>query len=144
MPQLAERVAQADVVRTARGGKPTSPLLPEEAAAVAQLVRALPATERGEMVQQMATTVGREQAIALAADRSTSTTGRWGLQHMRLGARRMTEGRSTAVLLFKGDQALKDKAVAKDDKALTGPRARAAEYWRRRWAPCAKTYWTPP
>lgn len=126
MPQLAERVAQADVVRTARGGKPTSPLLPEEAAAVAQLVRALPATERGEMVQQMATTVGKEQAIALAAqiDQHDRALG----LAMRLGARRTTEGRSTAVLLFKGDQALKDKAVAKDDKALTGPRARAAEY----------------
>ena len=46
---------------------------------------------------------------------------------MRMGGARTTEGRATATLIFKGEQAIKDKLLKDDSEAVTGTRAMVAK-----------------
>jgi hypothetical protein len=121
---IAKRLEQAGAVST-WAGKAVSPLDSNEAAGVSAMLDALPARQWSQAVATISDKLGprfagalaeqidaKDKPLALAfATASSQTTG---------GA---VEGRYTSELIKKGAIALKDGAVLKDDKKVTGWKA---------------------
>jgi len=121
---LTRRVDQASIVRE-QTGAPVSPLLNQEAEKLGQLINNLPVEQRATAVAQLATTVGPEQASALAKqiapkDKALSIA-------LGMSGSKTTMGRYTSEIVLRGSQAMKDKSVKTDNSAVTGIRARVAE-----------------
>ena len=123
---VAARVEQADTVSKGWAGSTVSPLLPEEAEALAGTLNNLAPAARSTFIATMAKAIPPKQMAALAKqidgkDRALALS-------MALGTSGTTAGRYTSELVIKGAQAIKDKGVKPDNSAVTGTRARAAEY----------------
>lgn len=123
---LSARVEQADTVSRGWAGTTVSPLLPEEADALAGTLNNLAPAARATFIATMAKSVPPKQMAALAKqidgkDRALALS-------MALGSSGTTSGRFTSELVIKGAQAIKDKGVKPDNTAVTGTRARASEY----------------
>jgi hypothetical protein len=123
---LAARVEQADTVSKGWAGSTVSPLLPEEAEQLAGTLNNLAPAARSTFIATLSKAVPPKQMAALAKqidgkDRALALS-------MALGSSGTTAGRFTSELVIKGAQAIKDKGVKPDNSAVTGTRARAAEY----------------
>jgi len=123
---IAARVQQADTVSRGWAGATVSPLLPEEADALAGTLGNLAPAERSTAIAALSRAVPPKQMAAIAKqidgkDRALALS-------MALGTSGTTSGRYTSELVIKGAQAIKDKGVKLDSSAVTGTRARAAEY----------------
>jgi hypothetical protein len=105
----------------ASAGRPVSPLQPTEAVAWADRLKALPVEQRADQLAAVGQSLGIGQVAALA-DQLDKGNKPLALA-MKLGLDRTTAGRTVAGLALKGAQALADKAVKKDDAALTGWRS---------------------
>lgn len=123
---IAARVQQADTVSRGWAGATVSPLLPEEADALAGTLGNLAPAARSTAIAALSRAVPPKQMAAIAKqidgkDRALALS-------MALGTSGTTSGRYTSELVIKGAQAIKDKGVKLDSSAVTGTRARAAEY----------------
>jgi hypothetical protein len=123
---LAARVEQADTVSKGWAGTTVSPLLPEEADALAGTLNNLAPAARSTFIATLSKAVPPKQMAALAKqidgkDRALALS-------MAMGTAGTTAGRYTSELVIKGAQAIKDKGVKPDNSAVTGTRARASEY----------------
>lgn len=123
---IAARVQQADTVSKGWAGSTVSPLLPEEADALAGTLGNLAPAARSTAIAALSRAVPPKQMAAIAKqidgkDRALALS-------MALGSSGTTAGRYTSELVIKGAQAIKDKGVKLDSSAVTGTRARAAEY----------------
>jgi hypothetical protein len=123
---IAARVQQADTVGRGWAGGSVSPLLPEEADALAGTLGNLAPAARSTAIAALSRAVPPKQMAAIAKqidgkDRALALS-------MALGSAGTTSGRFTSELVLKGAQAIKDKGVKLDSSAVTGVRARAAEY----------------
>jgi hypothetical protein len=123
---IAARVEQADTVSRGWAGTTVSPLLPEEANALAGTLNNLAPAARSAFIAQLASAVPPRQLAAVAKqidgkDRALALS-------MALGTSGTTAGRYTSELVIKGAQAIKDKGVKPDNTAVTGARAQASEY----------------
>jgi hypothetical protein len=121
---VAQRVAQAQVAAT-RAGRAVSPLLPEEAARMGDLLGAVAPAAQGRMIAQLASVLPAGQMQALAAqindkDRALSL-------QMAAGAAKTSEGRTVAELIGRGRQAIKDKAIKEESGAEFGLRPQLAK-----------------
>lgn len=123
---LAARVDQADTVSKGWAGTTVSPLLPEEADALAGTLNNLAPAARSTFIATLAKAVPPKQMAALA--KQIDSKDRPLALSMALGSSGTTAGRHTSELVIKGAQAIKDKGVKADNTAVTGTRARAAEY----------------
>lgn len=123
---LAARVEQADTVSKGWAGTTVSPLLPEEADALAGTLNNLAPAARSTFIATLAKAVPPKQMAALA--KQIDSKDRALALSMALGTSGTTAGRHTSELVIKGAQAIKDKGVKPDNAAVTGTRARAAEY----------------
>lgn len=106
------------------GGQPVSPLTRQEADAVGKLINVLPVDQRSSAVAQLAQVIGPQQSAALAKQMAPKDKA-LGLA-LGLAGDKTSAGRYTSELVLRGDQAIRDKGVEKDNKALTGIRARVA------------------
>lgn len=120
---IGERTAQASIVQQQTGG-PVSPLLKSEAESVGKILNALPVEQRSTAIAQLATAVGPQQASALGNQMAPKDKG-LGIA-LSLAADRTTAGRYVSEIVLRGTQAIKDKAVKEDNKALVGVRAAVA------------------
>lgn len=121
--QLGDRVLAADRVRM-WSGKPASPLTSDEAANFGRMLAALPAEQRGNAVAMVAATVPPQQAQALA--RQIDQRDKALALALAVGTDRTTQGRTTAELILRGAQAVKDRGIKEETAAETGLRARLA------------------
>lgn len=120
-PQLVlERLKLMAAYETAAGA-PISPLQPAEAKALADRLKALPPDAVSEVLGQIGglLNVGRVAALAEQLDKGNKPLA----LSLKLGLDRTTAGRTTSALVLRGAQALADKAVKRDDQALTGWRS---------------------
>lgn len=120
---LAGRVEQAQTVAT-RTRRPVSPLLPEEAARVGDMLAAMAPAAQGRAIAQLAQVLPSGQLSAMA--KQLDGKDRALALQMAAGASRTTEGRTVAELIGRGRQAIKDKAVKEDTASESGLRAALA------------------
>ncbi len=123
--QLGQRAQQANIV-SQWAGKEVSLFRPDEAEKVASVLQAMPPADRagalagiskgmtpGQRVAFAKQVAPKDRGLELAAGMAASTT---------------TAGRYTSELLLIGQQAVKDKSIKSDNMAVTGTKAKAAEY----------------
>lgn len=132
---VAKRIEQAETVGM-WAGKAVSPLDSHEAEAVAGMLEALPPKAKSQAVATISAALGPRLAGALAEqvdkqDRALSLSFQAGSSMTTgatnwLGTKTIPE-RYTSELILKGSQAIKDGAVMKDDKKVTGWKATIAE-----------------
>lgn len=132
---VAARIDQAETVGM-WAGKAVSPLDSHEAEAVAGMLEALPPKAKSQAVSTISAALGPRLAGALAEqvdkqDRALSLAFQAGSSMTTgatnwLGTKTIPE-RYTSELILKGSQAIKDGAVMKDDKKVTGWKALIAE-----------------
>lgn len=122
--QIATRVAQAETVRQ-WAGRPVSPFTPDEAQTMGKMLATLPPDQRGNSIAALASTLPSEQITALAAQIAPNDRA-LGLA-MAVGAAKTTAGRTTAELVLRGAQAIKDKAIKEEQGAEFGVRATIAK-----------------
>ncbi len=121
---LGKRVDQARTVEM-WAGKPVSPLDAREAEQLRGMLDALPPKVKSQAVATIAESVGPRMAgaMALQLDKQDKALA---LAFASSGAK-TTAGRYTSELILKGANALKDGAVMKDDKKVTGWKATIAQ-----------------
>lgn len=124
---IAARVQQADTVSRGWAGSTVSPLLPEEADALAGTLGNLAPAARSTAIAALSRAVPPKQMAAIAKqidgkDRALA------LSMAIHGGDQTSAGRFTSELVLKGAQAIKDKSIKLDNAAVTGTRAKAAEY----------------
>lgn len=120
---LGNRIQQAQIV-SQQVGATVSPLTKVEAERVGKLLSMLPVEQRSSALAQLGETLGPQQASALGRQLAPKDKAT-GIALGMAGAK-TTMGRYTSELVLRGAQALKDKAVAPDNKALSGVRAQVA------------------
>lgn len=120
MPKLLE---QADAV-SAWAGKPVSPFDANRAERVRSMLEALPPKQRSQAVSTIAQSVGPRYAGAVA-EQLDKQDKPLALAFAMAGSQ-TTNNRYTSELILKGAQAMKDGAVMKDDKKVTGWKASIA------------------
>lgn len=110
--QLATRAAQADTLR-AWTGREVSPLRPEEAKSLAEMLNALPAPQRAKSLNMLGKVMTPPQMQAMAADMGESSIGVATL----LAARdlRSTSDRLVSEIYLKGVDAVRDKRITYDE-----------------------------
>jgi hypothetical protein len=121
---ISKRLEQADQVGM-WAGRAVSPLDANEAASVRNMLDALPPKQKSQAVATLAQSVGPRAAgaIALQLDKQDKPLA---LAFAHAGDK-TTAGRYTSELLLKGATAIKDGAVMKDDKKVTGWKATIAQ-----------------
>lgn len=124
---ISARVAQADTVSRGWAGSTVSPLLPEEADALAGTLGNLAPAARSTVIAALSRAVPPKQMAAIAKqidgkDRALA------LSMAIHGSDQTSEGRYTSELVLKGAQAVKDKSIKLDNSAVTGVRAQASNY----------------
>lgn len=121
---IGKRLEQAQTVGLWSGSN-VSPLDAREAESVRNMLEALPAKQRSQAIATVAASVGPKPAaaIALQLDKQSKPLA----LAFATATQQTTAGRYTSELILKGDQAIKDGAVAKDDKKVTGWKATIAQ-----------------
>lgn len=121
---IGKRLEQAQTVGLWSGSN-VSPLDAREAESVRNMLEALPAKQRSQAIATVAASVGPKPAaaIALQLDKQSKPLA----LAFATANQQTTAGRYTSELILKGDQAIKDGAVAKDDKKVTGWKATIAQ-----------------
>lgn len=125
---LGNRIQQAQIVSQQVGGT-VSPLTKVEAERVGKILAILPVDQRTTALATLGETVGPELASAMGrqmAPNGASLISKADGITLAMGGMKTTAGRHASQLVQRGAQALKDKAVAPDDKSLTGVRAQVA------------------
>lgn len=120
---IGKRMDQASLVQT-QTGSPVSPLLSHEAEQVGKMINVLPVDQRATAIAQLAEVMGPGAASAFGHQVAPKDKA-LGLA-IGLATAKTTAGRYTSELVLRGAQAMKDKAVTVDNKALTGIRAQVA------------------
>lgn len=132
VPQLvAQRLASISGVEV-YAGRPVSPLQPNEAKAFAETLRAMPPEARSEVLGQtgaLLTGTNGLPRLAALADQLDKQDRPLALA-LKMGLDRTTAGRAASTYVLRGQQALADKTVKKDDSALAGWRAEIAKLVR--------------
>jgi hypothetical protein len=109
LPALRERVAKADVVG-GWTGRPESPLYPEEAEALGNLLQAADPRGFGQAARMLSELLPAQQLAAVA--RQMDSKDRPLALALMAGATNTTEGRTSAELIRRGVQAVRDKHEA--------------------------------
>lgn len=121
---ISQRSEQARIA-SGQLGRPVSPLMTAEAERVAQMIQVLPVEQRSEALAQISNVVGPSIATALSKQIAPKDLP-IGIS-MGMATSQTTYGRNASVLVLKGAQALKDKAIKEDNAAVTGVRAQIAK-----------------
>lgn len=121
---IGARLQAAQIVQT-RAGRPVSPLTNDEADMLASSINALPVQQRATALATLGKTVGPQAAAGLAAqidkkDKALALA-------LQFGTSATTEGRTTAEIILRGQQALKDKTIKPDTVAADGWKAQIAK-----------------
>lgn len=121
---IGARLQAAQIVQT-RAGRPVSPLTNDEAEMLAGTINALPVQQRATALATLGKTVGPQAAAGLAAqidkkDKALALA-------LQFGTSATTEGRTTAEIILRGQQALKDKTIKPDTVAADGWKAQIAK-----------------
>lgn len=124
LPGLAKRVQQAEEV-SQWSGRPEAPLDPQEAELVGKLLSNVPPDQFGATVATIGQVVPPKQMQALARD--IDARDRPLALAMAVGSQRTTQGRTTAELILRGQQAIKDKSIKEEKGAEFGVRAQIAK-----------------
>jgi len=125
---IGQRMQEIGTVE-AWAGKKVSPLQPDEADQVTRLVRVLPADQAAGVLGQMGALVGDADRVAAVAKQLQDKDGVIGTA-MAFASSKTTQGRYTAELVLRGEQAIKDKAVKPDGAVESGWRAQIAKQVR--------------
>jgi len=96
-----------------------SPLQPQEVEQLARFVRQLPIEQAGSMLASIGDSMGNGDRVAALAKQLHDKDGTLGLAMLYASAG-TTQGRKTAELVLRGDQALKDKTAKIDPAVETG------------------------
>jgi hypothetical protein len=120
---IGARLEQAEIVGT-WAGKAVSPLDAREAEQLRTMLDSLPAKARAQAVATIADAVGPIASRAMAQQLDGQDKA-LGLAFASSGSK-TTAGRYTSELILKGDTAMKDGVVMKDDKKVTGWKASIA------------------
>lgn len=120
---IGARLQAAQIVQT-RAGRPVSPLTNDEAETLAGALGALPVQQRATALGTLGRSIGPQAAAGLAAqidkkDKALALA-------LQFGTSATTEGRTTAEIILKGQQAIKDKTVKVDAAAESGWRGTIA------------------
>lgn len=121
---LGARIEQASLTAQ-QTGAPVSPLLSNEAEQVGRMLSILPVDQRSTAIAQLAEVMG--PGVAAAFGRQVAPKDKALGLAIGLASAKTTAGRYTSELVLRGAQAMKDKAVTVDNKALTGIRAQVAK-----------------
>ena len=89
------------------------------------MINILPVEQRSTAIAQLAQTLGPQQAAALGRQLAPKDKA-LGIAIGMAGAK-TSAGRYTSELVLRGAQAMRDKSVQVDNRAMTGVRARVAE-----------------
>jgi hypothetical protein len=125
---VATRMQQIGTVENWTGRK-VSPLQPTEIEALGTFVRQLPLDQAGTMLAGIGQVVGDGERVAALAKQLHDKDGALGLAMMYASAQ-TTQGRKTAELVLRGEQALKDKTAMVDRAAESGWQASIAKQIR--------------
>lgn len=106
-------------------GRAVSPVTTEEAQQLGGMLRTLAPAERGNAVALLSQTMPPRQAQALA--KQMDAQDKPLALALAVGSQRTTQGRTTAELILRGAQALKDKGVKEEQGAEFGLRAQLAK-----------------
>lgn len=106
-------------------GKPESPVMNDEAETLANTINALPVQQRATALGTLGRSIGPQAAAGLAAqidkkDKALALA-------LQFGTSATTEGRTTAEIILRGQQAMKDKTVKPDTIAVDGWKAQIAQ-----------------
>lgn len=115
---LRTRMGQIGQVESWAGGA-VSPMQPKEAEGVTKMLRSLPIDQAATLLATMGTVVGDRERIDKFARQLGDKDGNLGLA-MVYASTQTSQGRYTAELILRGEQALKDKTVTIDPSAETG------------------------
>lgn len=120
---VGQRLQAAQIVQT-RAGRPVSPLTNDEAETLGSTINALPVQQRATALATLGRSIGPQAAAGLAAqidkkDKALALA-------LQFGTASTTEGRTTAEIILRGQQALKDKTVKPETPAVDGWKAKIA------------------
>ena len=121
---IGQRLQAAQMVQT-KTGRPVSPLTNDEAEALGNTINALPVQQRATALATLGRSIGPQAAAGLAAqidkkDKALALA-------LQFGTAATTEGRTTAEIILRGQQALKDKTVKPDTPAVDGWKGQIAK-----------------
>lgn len=117
--QTVQQRMQAIGTVEAWTGKKVSPLQPVEVDQIQKLVRQLPVDQAASMLAGFGAAVGQSERVAALAKQLHDKDGALGMA-MSYASAQTSEGRYTAELVLRGDQAIRDKTVTVDGAAETG------------------------
>lgn len=123
--QLEQRGQQAGIV-SQWAGKEVSLLRPDEADKVAKVLQAMAPADKAGALAGLAKVMTPGQRVAFAQQVGPKDRGLELAASMADG--KTTTGRYASELLLTGQQAIKDKTIKADSVAVTGTKAKAAEY----------------
>lgn len=122
---MSQRMKQIDLIEQWTGER-VSPLQPREVESVGKMVRSLPMDQAATMLGQIGLTMQNSERVAQVAKQLHDKDGTLGLAMLYANAQTL-QGRYTAELVLRGDQAIKDKTVTVDGMKETGWRASIAK-----------------
>jgi hypothetical protein len=122
---IQQRMQQIATVE-AWTGKRASPLQPQEVEQLSKFVRQLPIDQAGTLLAGVGEALGNSERVAALGQQLHDTDGTLGLAMMYANAG-TTQGRKTAELVLRGEQALKDKSARIDPAVETGWRSTIAK-----------------
>jgi hypothetical protein len=125
---MAQRMRDIGDVETWAGHK-VSPLQPVEVEQVQKMVRTLPVDQAATMLGQFGATIGDSERVAQVAKQLSDKDGTLGMA-MMFATTQTTQGRYTAELVLRGEQAIKDDRIKVDGTKETGWRADIAKQVR--------------
>jgi hypothetical protein len=132
-PQTAVATVQARMQQISTienwTGKRVSPLQPQEIEQLGKFVRQLPLDQASTMLGAMGATLGDADRVGALGKQLHDKDGTLGLAMMYASAQ-TTQGRKTAELVLRGDQALSDKTALVDKAQETGWRSQIAKQIR--------------
>ena len=115
---VQQRMQQIGRVEAWAGHK-VSPLQPAEVEQLSKIVRTLPLDQASTMLAKVGDSLGDAERVAALGKQLHDKDGALGLAMLYANAG-TTEGRRTAELVLRGDQAIKDKSVMVDRAQETG------------------------
>lgn len=122
---IKQRMGQIPLIENWTGQK-ISPLQPIEAEALTKAIKSLPIDQQASALGEIGKMVGDPERIAMVSRQINDKDGHMGLAMAYTNAQ-TTEGRTTAELILKGSQAIRDKTVKIDGMAESGWRATIAK-----------------
>lgn len=128
MAVVGQRMAEIGTVED-WAGKKISPLQPVEADQVTRLVQSMKPDQAASLLGQVGALVGDSDRVAAVAKQLQDKDGAIGTA-MAFASSKTTEGRYTAELVLRGQQAIKDKTIKPDGIAESGWKAQIAKQVR--------------